>query len=254
MKLAADLDPSRLMLGNAVVDIDTKRRIARLASGIEVAYHSMVSTAPLDRLTVLAGRADLATLAAGLRHSSTHVVGIGIEGDPPPHLRGKNWMYFPESNCPFYRVTVFSNYSPNNVPSPDTWSLMAEVSESEFKPVDHPSVVESVLEGMRATGLVTTDARVLSRWHTVLPYGYPIPTLERDGILGEVLPALEGLGIYSRGRFGAWKYEVGNQDHSFMQGWECIDRICAGAGSEAELTYTSPDVVNSRPRARAVAL
>jgi hypothetical protein len=31
--------------------------------------------------------------------------------------------------------------------------------------------------------------------------------------------------VYSRGRFGAWKYEVGNMDHSFMQGVEVVDRL-----------------------------
>ena len=46
-------------------------------------------------------------------------------------------MYFPEDNCPFYRATVFSNYSPNVVAKPgQQWSLMLEVSESPDKPVD----------------------------------------------------------------------------------------------------------------------
>ena len=26
-------------------------------------------------------------------------------------------LYFPEDDCPFYRATIFSNYSPNNQPS-----------------------------------------------------------------------------------------------------------------------------------------
>jgi len=38
--------------------------------------------------------------------------------------------------------------------------------------------------------------------------GYPTPTLERDGVLKQVLPKLQEMGIYSRGRFGSWKYEV----------------------------------------------
>jgi protoporphyrinogen oxidase len=74
-----------------------------------------------------------------LLYSSVHVVGIGLRGQPPEELRTKCWMYFPEDDCPFYRVTVFSNYSPYNTPAPgETWSVMAEVSESEHKPVAAP--------------------------------------------------------------------------------------------------------------------
>lgn len=58
--------------------------------------------------------------------------------------------------------------------------------------------------------------------------GYPTPTLERDGVLKQLLPRLQELGIYSRGRFGSWKYEVGNQDHSFLLGVEAIDNILYG--------------------------
>ncbi len=44
-----------------------------------------------------------------------------------------------------------------------------------------------------------------------------------------IQPYLESKGIYSRGRFGAWKYEIGNQDHSLMQGVELVDRWLDGA-------------------------
>jgi hypothetical protein len=40
--------------------------------------------------------------------------------------------------------------------------------------------------------------------------------------------------VFSRGRFGAWKYEVSNQDHSLMQGVEVVNRLITGT---AERTY-----------------
>jgi hypothetical protein len=34
--------------------------------------------------------------------------------------------------------------------------------------------------------------------------------------------------VHSRGRFGLWKYEVGNQDHPFMQGVDFVERLLRG--------------------------
>jgi hypothetical protein len=45
-----------------------------------------------------------------------------------------------------------------------------------------------------------------------------MPISRRNEILHRVLPPLEPNNIYSHGRFGARKYEVSNQDHSFMLG------------------------------------
>jgi len=79
---------------------------------------------------------------------------------------------------------------------------------------------------------------------THLNLGYPTPTLGRDEAINNILPTLQkDRQIWSRGRFGAWKYEVANQDHSFMQGVEAVDNILFGS---PELTVIDPNWVNSR--------
>lgn len=145
-------------------------------------------------------------------------------------------LYFIEDNCPFYRATIFSNYSPFNQPSEEVklstiqlangqkplssspqpgpyWSIMLEVSESSYKPVNHETLLEDCVKGLIATDLLEPEDEIVSTYVRRFEHGYPTPSLERDGALAEVLPYLLDKDILSRGRFGAWKYEVGNQDH-----------------------------------------
>jgi hypothetical protein len=75
------------------------------------------------------------------------------------------------------------------------------------------------------------DTHVIER-----DYTYPIPSLERDKALRTVHPWLESKNISSRGRFGAWRYEVGNMDHSVAQGVEWVNRVVLG-DDKNELTY-----------------
>ena len=148
--LLARLPEGKVHLGMKVAGVDTARRTLQFTDGQAIHYDALISTMPVDRLLAASDRPDLGRLSARLKHSSTHVVGIGMEGQPPAFLGSKCWMYFPEPEFPFYRVTVFSNYSPNNVPRPgQQWSLLAEVSQSPQKPVDPSTVVDDVIAGLR---------------------------------------------------------------------------------------------------------
>jgi len=228
--LFARLPAGHVSLGRRAVTVDAQARSVRFDDGSVERYDRLISTVPRDvLLRMLADRADLAALADRFVHSSSHIIGLGMDGATPDDLRTKCWMYFPETDAPFYRATVFSNYSPNNVPRPGAqWSLMAEVSESPDKPVTAATVVDETIEGFRSAGMINDRTRIVSRWHTRLEHGYPTPWLGRDEVLDETETVLADLGIQSRGRFGAWKYEVSNQDHSAMQGVEAVDHLLLG--------------------------
>jgi hypothetical protein len=99
-----------------------------------------------------------------------------------------------------------------------------------------------VVEALRDDGLLLPETRVASVYHHREEHGYPTPFVGRDEVIDPLRVALDARGIFSRGRFGAWKYEVSNQDHSFMQGVELADRLVLGAG---EVTVVRPDEANS---------
>jgi protoporphyrinogen oxidase len=234
----------RIRLSSPVMSVDPTTRIVECNDGRRFGYTHLLSTVPLDSLVALLGShvsAEFARQASRLRYSSTHIVGLGLRGPPPESLRTRCWMYFSEPDCPFYRVTLFSNYSPANAPA-DHWSLMTETSETPRKPVDRARIVEDAVEGALTTGLISRREDLVSTWSMTVAHGYPTPSLERDAALDFLLPALDALGISSRGRFGAWKYEVSNQDHSLMQGVEWVNWKLHG---EPEVTVRDPARVNA---------
>ncbi|MCB9251674.1 MAG: FAD-dependent oxidoreductase [Flavobacteriales bacterium] len=219
---------SYFSLNTRVIEIDETKKTVKTHKGEVYSYDKLISTMPIDLLfQILKDPPEkLKTAASCLKHSKTNIVGIGLKGKPNPQLATKCWMYFPESNSPYYRVTLFSNYSPNNVPDINQyWSLMAETSESEAKPVNHETLIKDTIKALREDGLIQDRDEVVSEFLTSFEYGYPTPSVDRDELLKPLHPWLEPQDIYSRGRFGAWKYEVSNQDHSLMQGVELINRL-----------------------------
>jgi protoporphyrinogen oxidase len=265
------LPQEKQMYGSVVVAINAENRHVTLSDGTLICYKSMITTMPLDISLKMCG-APIKT--HDLKRSSSHIIGIGVRGKCPHGT--KCWLYYPEDDCPFYRTTVFSNYAAKNCPPGDEllptlclgsiedcsdttprrgpyWSLMFEVSESELKPVDltqitiagtsWPAIVRETIVGAVATKLITLSDEIVSIYHRRIEYGYPTPSLGRDSVISDGLAWLRRHRIWSRGRFGSWKYEVGNQDHSVMLGVEAVDNILHGT---TEMTLNHPNSVNAQ--------
>lgn len=233
-----------IRLRSEVTSVIPTSKTIQLADGTSIQYEQLLNTMPIDLFCQKVEGLDeqIVSKAQGLKYSSTNVIGIGLKGKPKSSLATKCWMYFPESNSPYYRITVFSNYSPYNVPAGEYWSLMTETSESVYKPVNQETLMADTIQALLADGLIESDEDIVSQFQYRTQYGYPTPSVERDGILGVVQPALEALGVFSRGRFGTWKYEISNQDHSLMQGVEWVNRMELGI---PELTYHFPETANA---------
>mmetsp|Transcript_14277 Transcript_14277/g.14377 ORF Transcript_14277/g.14377 Transcript_14277/m.14377 type:complete len:495 (-) Transcript_14277:275-1759(-) len=257
--VAALLPKEKQRYGIKVEGIDAEKKLLSLSDGTKLRYNKLLSTIPLDITLNWLNRSDL---SSRLTFSSTHVVGIGLRGVNPHDT--KCWLYYPEDNCPFYRVTVFSHYAAANAPSPSVllptlrhangtspsdksslpgpyWSLMLEISESVMKPVNMETILEESIVGCINTLMIRPEDSIVSLYHRRLLHGYPTPSLDRDNVLKEALPLLREKDIWSRGRFGSYKYEVGNQDHSCMLGVEAVDSMLFGT---KEFTLDYPSLTN----------
>lgn len=217
----------KIRCNTEVVAIDAKHKLIHLRDSGSIRYDGLFTTMPLDRLTRIIKGVQMPTDPSKLVHSAVTVVGIGIAGSIPAHLKTKCWIYFPDPGIPFFRATVLSNYSPYNAPK-GTWSLLTEISSSAALPLPPGDVSAAAVNAARIAGLIPKSAAIVDIWSSASEYGYPTPTIERDGIVDPLIARLEKSEIYTRGRFGMWKYEISNQDHTFMQGVEWVERMLSG--------------------------
>jgi protoporphyrinogen oxidase len=224
------LAEQRVHLGRRVVQIDRAKRIVTFADGATTGYDKLVSTLPLDRLVALSDDTlGLETASAQLRYSSLHAIGLGLEGKAPEGWKTKSWVYFPQTDLVFQRITVISSYAPQSAADPDhQWLLQAEVTEPRKTAVDSEQLIAQTVAGLRNVGAVPPEADIVSTFHRRLEYAYPTPSKTLPDVLHRMLPVLEESEIFSRGRFGAWRYEIGNMDHCFAQGVEVANRIVLG--------------------------
>jgi protoporphyrinogen oxidase len=226
-----------LYLNRALIEVNVEEKRLRFADGTEDTYDVLISAVPLPELLPMLRPAPSTPrdALAGLQHSHGLVVGVGVARPCPSE---KCWLYFPEDTTPFYRVTYLSNYSPHIAPV-GHFLLLTETSYSEHKPEEKATIVDRVVEGLITTHLLEPDdrARIAATYTIDVDYFYPVPSLTRDAALEVIQPYLMRHDVYSRGRFGAWQYEIGNMDHSVMQGVEAVNRVLL---DEPEVTWIAP--------------
>lgn len=226
---AGALFPQNVHANKEAIKISLARKEITFSDGEVVSYDSLINTIPLTKLADIVedfphGVRDA---ASRLSYNSVIIIGLGIERELQTSVC---WEYYPDTKVPFNRLTYFHNYSPHVVPGGDTKrysSLMLEVCYSKYKQVDKETVVTDSIDALIRYGILQESDRALIVSQAVydIPYGYPIPTLDRDELLKTVQPHLLEHDVYSRGRYGAWKYEISNMDHCFMQGVESVDAI-----------------------------
>ena len=194
--LASAVDPARIALGEGLVSIDLARRVAKTTKR-EIQYERLVTSAPFD--TVLR--------AAGLEHdvsafswNKVLVFNLGFDGKGPKDV---HWVYYPNRARSFYRVGFY-----DNIFETDRMSLYVELGypkDAVITDADVSRARETVLEGLRAEGVVTTQ-KLVSSHSVVMDPAYVHITRKSMAEHARLKEVLKAHGVHPIGRYGGWTY------------------------------------------------
>jgi protoporphyrinogen oxidase len=229
MQLIADALASRvahLHLNKRVEEVDLDDKTIRFQDGEMVGYGTLISTIPLRTLILSAKDvpADVHDAASGLRCTTLVNVTCCLNR-PLPH--SYHWVYFPESQFPFFRLVFPSNISAAMAP-PNCSIISAEISNPNLN--DLPRLGQSVKEALLGLGMIGALSDISATRTNYVEHAYPVHDLGRQAAVQRLQQFLNSKGVWSIGRFGSWRYS--SIDDAIVQGLETA-RECVTAASLA---------------------
>jgi len=211
-------------LGSTVTELKPRRDgvgVVYVKDGKEKKIESdhVLSSLPLPEVVKMMGDApeDVHRAAERLVHNSLVCVMVGVKR---PRITDKHWLYFPEKDLVFNRISFPMNFSPETTPVGRS-SILVEATYRGS--VDIEETRERVLTDLVKTGLIDPDDEVETCRAASFKYAYVIYDLDHRKNVNIVHRYLEDNHITPIGRFGEWEYH--NMDKATQSGKRAAEAL-----------------------------
>jgi protoporphyrinogen oxidase len=197
------------------VAIDPSSKSARLSTGEEVRWRTLIATIALPELVRLCQGAPRPVLeaAAELRATTVTYVNVGARDVGAPPFQ---WVYLPEERYAPYRVGSASAAVPSLAPA-GRRSFYVEFSAQA--PLDGATAERQAIETLADLGFVGGPADVLFAEARAIPHAYVIYDERYGPAKQEIVSWLEERDILVAGRYGRWEYS--SMEDALLAGREC---------------------------------
>jgi protoporphyrinogen oxidase len=175
----------------------------------------VISTIPISRLVQMLGPSvpeRIRTKSTELRLNDLWLIFLKVKGTNTLH--GNSWMFIPDPNIIFHRISTQRKFDPAMV-EPDVDLLCCEVMNYPGKATDsmgEAAVTQACIHDVKKMGLIPNADVVLETRLVRLPNSYPVMTAGYQDAQKEVLEFFDQFkNLRTIGRQGAYNY-IGTLD------------------------------------------
>jgi protoporphyrinogen oxidase len=201
------------------------------ASGVKTLYdekgkkrtlesEKVLSSLPLPEIIdMMDDVPDMVQVAANnLIYNSLVCVMVGVKR---PNITDKHWLYFPEPDLVFNRVSFPMNFSPYTTPEGRS-SVLVEVTYRN-QVMDLEETKRRVLQDLIKTNLITENDEIEVCEAKDFKYAYVIYDLDHRKNVKVIHAYLNANNIIPIGRYGEWEYY--NMDKATLSGKYAAEKI-----------------------------
>ena len=216
--------------GKRVEAVDVRTRDGTKAFSLS----AVISSVPVPVVMKLfdpAPPADVMDAASHLRFRSQVYLFLTVNKE---QLMPDNWIYFPDKNIPFGRISEMKNFSKEMSP-PGKTSLMIEYfcfEGDRIWTMEKEKLMEETLPHLERFGFLKKE-EITGSHHFRLAHVYPLYDLEYDRHAATVMRWLDSFeNFFAIGRPGRFRYT--NQDHSLEMGILAAQSVITGKRKDIE--------------------
>jgi protoporphyrinogen oxidase len=186
----------------------------------EAASEKIISSLPLPELVEILHDPpeEVRKAADSLVYNSLVCVNIGVKRSG---IIDKHWLYFPEEEFVFNRMSFPMNFSEYTTPRGRS-SILVEVTHREAG-VDPERIRDRVVEDLKKTSIITERDEIEVCDTSTFKYAYVIYDLDHEKNVGIIHDYLNRSNIIPIGRFGEWEYF--NMDKAILSGKNAASRV-----------------------------
>ncbi len=214
-------------LNQEAVTVCPDLRHITLANGRSQRYDKLISSLPLTRLVDIIDSVPsrIKEAAHGLKYNTIYAANIGVNR---ANISDAHWIYFPEKEFIFHRISFPMNFSPSMAPEGAS-SITAEISASPSdEEMNESGLIQKIISDLTRAHVLQEEDEILATDMIKLEPAYIIYDHSHAQNVGIIHEFLRERDIYPCGRFGMWEYY--NMDHAILSGKTAAESCSGGAG------------------------
>jgi len=197
---------SPIIFNSEVTSIDTRNKTIEVNNEEILPFNEIISTMPLPEIISLINDVptEIKEAADHLMYNSIICVNLGIDR---ANISDKHWIYYPEREFVFFRISFPMNLSPYMVPTGKS-AISAEISYSKYKPlkITKGNLIEQVKTDLIKAKVLTGKEKIEVANIIEIKYAYVTYDHNRQRNVEIIHRFLKENGIYPAGRYGDWEY------------------------------------------------
>jgi UDP-galactopyranose mutase len=184
----------------------------------------VLSSLPLPELVSMIDEVPSEVLKAvkSLIYNSIVCVNLGVKR---PNINDKHWLYFPEKDVIFNRISFPMNFSPYTTPKKRS-SILVEVTY-RGDAIDIQATEDQVIKDLVKTTIIKENEEIEVSSATNFKYAYVIYDLHHKENVKIIHDYLRSNRIIPIGRFGEWEYQ--NMDKAIFSGMNAVKKFNEGS-------------------------